>query len=90
MQITSTQFQQKVGYYLGLVDQGETIEIKKLKPLGKIYELKAKKIVKAQKINKKETKGEKILKKIRKYKYESIFPKGRFKDSVEYQRWVRS
>ena len=86
MQISSTQFQQKVGYYLDLADQGETIEIVKQKPLGKVYQIKVKKVAKAKKVSK----WDKLRKEIKNYKYESIFPKGRFKDSVEYQRWVRS
>jgi len=43
MRVTSTEFQQKVGYYLDLADQGEKIEIEKQKPEKKIYELKSKK-----------------------------------------------
>ncbi|HEX9804695.1 MAG TPA: hypothetical protein VGA67_03365 [Candidatus Dojkabacteria bacterium] len=41
MTITSTEFQQNIGYYMKLADQGETIIIRKLKPSGKTYTLKS-------------------------------------------------
>lgn len=44
MKVTSTEFQQKVGYYLGLVDEGETVEIEKQKPRKRLYEIKPKKV----------------------------------------------
>ncbi len=44
MVVTATEYQQNVGYYFDLVEKGEKVFIKKLKPRGTIFALVPKKI----------------------------------------------
>ncbi len=81
MTVTSTQFQQKVGYYLELAEKGEEIQIQKLKPTKHIFKLN---IVKTKQPKEKNI-GAEILKKLKKYKVDSFGESG-----LELQRRVRS
>ncbi|MFW5702990.1 MAG: hypothetical protein ACOCXP_03430 [Candidatus Dojkabacteria bacterium] len=82
MVINSTEFQQKVGYYLDLADQGEEIVIEKIRPKGKRYILRSKPFEYSDLA---EVKGNTLRDIASEYKvsYEE-------KDSVKYQRKVRS
>lgn len=78
MKITSTQFQQNVGKYLKLADEGEAIKIKKLKPVRNY-------ILKIEVTNSRAQKVKELIKKGKKTPY----PKG-IHNSLDYQNWLRS
>ena len=88
MQITSTEFQQKVGYYLDLADQGENIEIVKQKPLGKVYQIvpKKQKAATVKKLAEKKSKWVKLVEKLETYNLK--FDTGGL-NSVQAQRKAR-
>lgn len=80
MKISSTEFQQNVGYYLGLAEKGEEIVIEKKRPAGIRYKIKA------EKINSKQNdKVQDLADKLEKFTAQFDV-----NDSVKYQRKYRS
>lgn len=79
MLVSSSDFQQRVGYYLELADAGEDIFIKKYKPKGKMYKLQ----VTEGPIKRKSAK--KIIEEI-----EAMNLKSNFSSGLELQRHARS
>ncbi len=83
MTISSTQFQQKVGYYLNLADKGETIVIEKLKPAGKTFVLK-------KGSTKKQDSEKDRIKDLMKFIKENTVKSSTGESGLEFQRRVRS
>ncbi len=81
MPITSTEFQQNVGYYLALAEKGEEIHINKLKPIKSTFILKKTK----EKVKKIESNIERIIRESKKYQFH-----GGKETGLEIQRRVRS
>lgn len=82
MNITSTEFQQNVGYYLKQAEQGKTITIRKLKPKKSSFELIAKNV---ENVNKKNKRNGEIRALIKELKINNTGESG-----LEFQRRVRS
>ncbi len=82
MIISSTEFQQNVGHYFDLAEQGEDVQIQKLKPLGSIFKLV--KVKKAK--SKKKSDIQMVMDKIAKYQFNS----GGVETGLELQRRARS
>lgn len=81
MTVSSTEFQQNVGYYLALAEKGEEITISKSKPKKAVFTLK-KRLEK--KIDEKPKTMADKLKELEKYMFESD------ESGLELQRRVRS
>ncbi|MEI7579683.1 MAG: hypothetical protein WCJ58_06685 [bacterium] len=83
MTITSTEFQQNVGYYLKEAEKGKTIQINKQKPTKAIFDLKlaSKKDTAVTSPSRKEL----VLKLIK-----ELNIKGRKESGLEFQHRVRS
>ena len=89
MTITSTEFQQNVGYYLSLADKGEEIRIEKKKPLKAIYILKKGKSLAVNDRNKETINGKnkyEFLEELKKYMIDGESGES----GLELQRRVRS
>ena len=84
MIVTSTEFQQNVGRYLKLAEEGEEIQINKLKPLKNSFKLVK---VKAKTNKKPKNHIQEILKLAKKYQFHSGV-KG--ENGLKLQRSVRS
>lgn len=82
MTVSSTEFQQNVGYYLGLAEKGEEITISKSKPKKVTYTLTFKKTDVVQ-----DKAREEYLSNLEKYKFKSG-KKG--SNGLNFQREVRS
>lgn len=83
MNITSTEFQQNVGYYLKQAEKGKTITIKKLKPKKSTYILVVEHGEKTTKA--KPSRREEIMKLI-----DELDMKDTSESGLEFQRRVRS
>lgn len=81
MTITSTEFQQRVGYYLELAEKGEDVNVTRLKPTKATFKIIKQKEKPQQVLNE----GERILKELKKFKFKSTGETG-----LELQRRVRS
>lgn len=83
MTITSTEFQQNVGYYLKQAEQGKTITIEKLKPKKSSYKLVVNKP--GKKTQKKLSRREEVRRMIEEYNIRDASESG-----LEFQKRVRS
>lgn len=83
MTITSTEFQQNVGYYLKQAEQGKTITIERLKPKKSSYKLVANKP--SAKTEKKLSRREEVRRMIEEFNIRNSEESG-----LEFQHRVRS
>lgn len=83
MEISSTEFQQNVGFYLKMADTGKTVNIKRLKPFRADYKLELSKGVNAE-----------ITKNIRKNRITGLIKqldiKAKNESGLNFQKRVRS
>lgn len=84
MTVSSTEFQQNVGHYLGLVEKGKKVFVQKHNSANKLFEVRKATLTKAKEEKSKEV--ENFLAKLDSFKLEFDYDG----DSVKLQRRLRS
>jgi len=83
MKISSTEFQQNVGYYLSLAEKGEDIIVEKKRPRGVNYKITAEKVNSNEKKDKVQDLDSELSQYIGKIRVTE-------NDSIKYQKKYRS